>query len=78
MKKIGYLAPEFPGQTHIWKWREISHLRECGAKVDIFSTRQPKPDIRAKHAFAEAAVEETCYLWPQSPIKLLSALTFGS
>ena len=27
MPSLGYLVPEFPGQTHIWMWREIVALR---------------------------------------------------
>ncbi len=74
MMRIGYLIPEFPGQTHIWIWREIVHMREWGAQINIFSTRRASQDTAARHAFAQAAVEETCYLWPQSPIQLLTSL----
>ena len=31
--KIGYLVPEFPNQTHIIFWREITLLREMGIEV---------------------------------------------
>ena len=75
--KIGYLIPEFPGQTHTFIWREISHLREWGVQVDIISTRPPSPAVMARHNFAQAAAQETYYLWPQSPIQLLSALTWA-
>lgn len=77
MGKIGYLMPEFPGQTHTWMWREISHMREWGAEIDIFSTRQPPPESKARHAFAQAATEETYYLWPQSPIYMLTTLLWA-
>ena len=63
---IGYLLPEFPGQTHIWMWREISHLREWGVDLRLFATRRPDPDTAARHAFAAAARAETTYLWPIS------------
>src|SRR4051812_1960655 len=62
--RLGYLIPEFPGQTHIWIWREINHLREWGADITIFSTRRPNTRDRARHAFAEQASVETRYLWP--------------
>ncbi|MCU0570331.1 MAG: glycosyltransferase family 4 protein [Oculatellaceae cyanobacterium Prado106] len=74
MKKIGYLIPEFPSQTHIWIWREIIHMREWGTPITIFSTRHPDPVTKARHAFAQSAAKETVYLWPQNPIQLLSAL----
>ncbi|MBW4620969.1 MAG: glycosyltransferase [Cyanosarcina radialis HA8281-LM2] len=75
--KIGYLIPEFPGQTHIWMWREISHMREWGAKIDIFSTRKPTPEVTARHEWANCAIEETFYLWPQNPWQLLSGVIWA-
>lgn len=60
--KIGYLISEFPGQTHVWMWREIVHLREWGAKLRIFSTRPPLGRDLARHGFAESARQETTYL----------------
>jgi colanic acid/amylovoran biosynthesis glycosyltransferase len=74
--KIGYLIPEFPGQTHIWIWREISHMREWGVQMKIFSTKCPSEDVQARHAFAELARKETYYLWPQSPSRLLATLVW--
>lgn len=62
--RIGYLIPEFPGQTHIWIWREITHLRAWGTQIDIFSTKHPSPDVKAKHDFANTA--QTYYLWKQN------------
>ena len=73
---IGYLLPEFPGQTHIWMWREIVHLREWGERICLFSTRRPTPDVRARHAFADDAQKETIYLWPQPLFQLLAALVW--
>lgn len=73
---IGYLIPEFPGQTHIWMWREISHLREWGVDVRLFSTRRPKESERAKHRFAESAVEQTSYIMPIGAVTLMMALVW--
>ena len=39
--RIGYLVPEFPGQTHTWIWRELLWLRRWGADVRLISTRPP-------------------------------------
>ena len=32
--RIGYLVPEFPGQTHTWIWRDRSALEELGMFAD--------------------------------------------
>ncbi|BAZ16527.1 group 1 glycosyl transferase [Calothrix sp. NIES-4071] len=64
--RIGYLIPEFPGQTHIWIWREITHLRAWGTQIDIFSTKHPSKEVKAKHDFADA---QTYYLWKQNILK---------
>jgi colanic acid/amylovoran biosynthesis glycosyltransferase len=61
--RIGYLIPDFPGQTHIWMWREISHMREWGTEIVIFSTKRPSLDIKALHDFSTIAEQETYYLW---------------
>ncbi len=61
--RIGYLIPEFPGQTHIWMWREIEWLRRWAEDVHVFSTQKPKRD-RARHAFAQISEPITTFLWP--------------
>lgn len=58
--KIGYLVPEFPGQTHGFFWREILHIEAAGHDVAVFSTRRPRD--RTKHAFSELATARTLYL----------------
>ena len=63
---LGYMIPKFLGQTHIWIWREIVHMREAGIEIVIFSTRQPPSRDRARHAFAESARRDTVYLWPRA------------
>jgi colanic acid/amylovoran biosynthesis glycosyltransferase len=72
--KIAYLIPEFPGQTHVFIWREITHLRQWGLTLALFSTRRPSADTRARHSFAGEAERETFYLWPASPMKIAAAL----
>lgn len=61
---IGYLIPEFPGQTHVWIWREVDQLRRWGLSIRIFATRHPPARDRARHQFSAAAERETTYLWP--------------
>ena len=55
--RIGYLVPEFPGQTHTWIWRELMWLRRWGADIRLISTRPPPERDHARHAFAAAAAE---------------------
>ncbi|MFT3928834.1 MAG: hypothetical protein QM709_00940 [Spongiibacteraceae bacterium] len=64
--KVGYMVPEFPGQTHTFFWREILHLQKQGIEVDLVSTRKPKAAIFAKHDWAAAAQKKTTYLSPLS------------
>ena len=72
--KLGYLIPEFPGQTHVWMWREIVHMREAGADLTLFSTRRPPERDRARHDFADSAAAETTYLWPMSPRQVAASV----
>jgi colanic acid/amylovoran biosynthesis glycosyltransferase len=61
--RIGYLVPEFPGQTHTWIWRDRRALEELGIQADLVSTRRPKLIV---HAWAEQAQRLTHYLVPLS------------
>ncbi len=70
--KIGYLVPEFPGQTHAFFWREIKALQETGIDVDIVSTR-PAPREIVCHTWSSEAMRRTKYLFPPGPKDLLAA-----
>jgi glycosyltransferase involved in cell wall biosynthesis len=61
--RIGYLVPEFPGQTHTWIWRDRRALEELGVEADLVSTRRPKLIV---HAWADQAQKLTHYLVPLS------------
>ena len=61
--KIGYLIPEFPGQTHAFFWREIKALEKMGVTVDVVSTRLPNQKIMSHH-WTEVAQSRTTYLFP--------------
>lgn len=63
---IGYLVPEFPGQTHAFFWRELRAIEDSGVTVRLFSTRMPPPEA-CPHGFAEEARARTTYLFPPSP-----------
>ena len=60
---IGYLIPEFPGQTHIFFWRELQELRQLGVQPDLVSTRPPDQRIQS-HEWSRQAVAQTTYLFP--------------
>ena len=59
--RIAYLVPEFPGQTHIFFWREIKVLSRIGVETHVVSTRRP-PKAIISHLWAEAAQANTFYL----------------
>jgi colanic acid/amylovoran biosynthesis glycosyltransferase len=62
-QRIGYLIPEFPGQTHIFFWREIEVLESMGIEVDIISTQLPPLNLMS-HTWTTAARHRTRYLTP--------------
>src|SRR5262245_10166924 len=61
MKRLGYLVPEFPGQTHIFFWRELQSLAELGVECDLVSTRKPSKKI-ISHEWSQQAMARTTYL----------------
>lgn len=61
--RIGFFIPEFPGQTHIFLWRERQALAELGVDADLISTRPP-PRAVASHSWAAEAQAQTRYLLP--------------
>ncbi len=71
--RIGYLVPQFPGQTHIFFWREVLALEARGIEVVLLSTRPPPPGIIA-HDWSGAAMARTVYLHRLDPLMALSAL----
>jgi colanic acid/amylovoran biosynthesis glycosyltransferase len=71
--RIGYLIPEFPGQTHIFFWRERQVLTELGIDTDLISTRRP-PKAIASHTWAAEAQAQTAYLSPFKTPDLIGAL----
>lgn len=60
---LGYLVPEFPGQTHAFFWREIGAIEETGIPVRLYSTRRPILGS-CPHEFASKATLRTTYLFP--------------
>jgi len=71
--RIGYLVPEFPGQTHIFFWRERESLTRMDIQCDLVSTRKPPPKLVA-HSWSQAAMRSTLYLSPIRARGVLSAV----
>lgn len=71
--KIGYLVPQFPGQTHIFFWREIAEMDALGVAPVLFSTRPPPPGL-ISHSWADEAMARTTYLGRPDPRHVLAAL----
>ncbi|MET4103146.1 colanic acid/amylovoran biosynthesis glycosyltransferase [Roseovarius sp. MBR-78] len=70
---LGYLVPQFPGQTHIFFWREIAALERRGAVLHLLSTRVPPPGLVA-HDWSDAAMARTTYLGRAAPVAGLSGM----
>jgi glycosyltransferase involved in cell wall biosynthesis len=71
--RIGYLVPQFPGQTHIFFWREIRALEAMGHAVHVLSTRRP-PDGLIAHDWSDDAMARTTYLGRVHPGLALAGL----
>lgn len=64
-ERVGYLVPEFPGQTHAFFWRELALLQQLHISPDVVSTRSPGGRL-ARQDWAAAAQAVTTYLAPMS------------
>ena len=73
MTKLGYLVPQFPGQTHIFFWREIKELEKRGIDVALMSTRKPAAGLIA-HDWSDEAMARTEYLGQPNPLDAIAAL----
>lgn len=72
-KKLGYLVPEFPGQTHIFFWRELKALRAMGCEPKVISTRLPHRRIRS-HDWSKQAQDQTTYLFPPTAVQAMQGM----
>ena len=72
--RIAYLIPEFPGQTHIFFWREREALKKIGITTCLVSTRRP-PKALMSPSWAAEAEAETFYL---ADIGLRDVIEIGS
>ena len=72
-ERIGYLIPEFPGQTHAFFMRERGCLADLQVDAELISTRPPV-NGKAQHDWATAAAAQTSYLAPMNVRTLLSAV----
>ena len=70
---IGYLVPEFPGQTHNFFWREIEQLRIAGIEVVLLSTKRPLSEPNGTN-WRQQASRMTTYLHPMGLAEFVSLL----
>lgn len=61
--RIGYFIPKFPGQTHMFFWREMAALESMGIEVDIVPTKRPLSKIMS-YTWTLEAQQRTTYLFP--------------
>ncbi len=55
--------PEFPGQTHLFFWRELQGLSDAGIDCELIATRRP-PESVVSQTWADLALKRTTYLAP--------------
>jgi glycosyltransferase involved in cell wall biosynthesis len=72
-KSFAYLVPQFPGQTHIFFWREIAALEAQGVTPVLYSTTVPPPGL-ISHRWSEEAMSRTTYLASRNPALLMAIL----
>jgi colanic acid/amylovoran biosynthesis glycosyltransferase len=70
---IGYLIPEFPGQTHAFVWREYAVLQGLQVRPVLISTRRPLA-ATISHDWSKEAMQQTRYLMPPALLTALGAL----
>jgi colanic acid/amylovoran biosynthesis glycosyltransferase len=78
--RIGFLIPEFPGQTHIFLWRERQALANLGVDAELVSTTRPPAGV-VSHSWSQEARSVTLYLMPFSfrdgVMSLVDLLRYG-
>jgi glycosyltransferase involved in cell wall biosynthesis len=72
-RRLGYMVPQFPGQTHAFFWRELRALEAMGVEVALISTRPPPAGV-VSHGWAAEAAARTTYLGRPRPADALAAL----
>ncbi|MDX5403597.1 MAG: glycosyltransferase family 4 protein [Rhodobacterales bacterium] len=72
-RSFAYLVPQFPGQTHMFFWREIRALEARGYRPVLFSTTPPPKGLIA-HGWSDQAMARTTYLASRNPRHLAAIL----
>ena len=72
-KTFAYMVPQFPGQTHIFFWREITALEARGVRPVLYSTTPPPAGL-ISHRWSDQAIRRTTYLATRNPMLLLAIL----
>lgn len=72
LKKIAYLASEYPGISHTFIFREIQTLRELGFVIKTASIRKPAALMKMTSTEKREA-EGTLYIKSSSPLEIILA-----
>lgn len=72
MIRIAYIVSRFPKLSETFVYREINELRQQGASVVCFSIHRPEPEPLP--TTAAHFRQETTYLWPPHPVRLVWGL----
>jgi glycosyltransferase involved in cell wall biosynthesis len=72
-RSFAYLVPQFPGQTHIFFWREIAALEAQNVTPVLYSTTVPPAGL-ISHKWSDEAMARTTYLASRNPALLLAIL----
>lgn len=72
-RSFAYLVPQFPGQTHIFFWREIAALEAQGVTPVLYSTTVPPAGLISHH-WSKDAMARTTYLASRNPALLAAIL----
>lgn len=72
-KRIAYIVPQFPGQTHGFFWREVMELEAHGVEPSLFSTTLPHNRL-ISHGWSKQAIQRTTYLATYRLSAILGAL----
>ena len=72
-RAFAYLVPQFPGQTHMFFWRELRALEAQGMRPVLYSTTPPPASLIA-HGWSQVAMARTIYLATRNPLHLAAIL----
>lgn len=73
-RKVVYFVTEFPGQTHIFLWREYRALLSFGLDINLLATAKP-PEKTKPHSWGAEAERIARYLMPFKLSNYITSMT---